>query len=339
MYQNLYIYKNDIMHSDIDSVDNNLSLQYMNLQQFQYVLAVVDNKNFETAAETCFVTQSTLSTMINRFEDEIGIKLFNRKTKPVSITQEGVKVIERLRIIQKEIDSLNNVVQELKGEMVGELKIGVIPTIAPDLLPLFLLKFAEEFPKVKMIVQEMTTAEIQKALKSRALDVGILAIPLVDADLIELELYKEPFMMYDWSANVKKETIAIKELDYSKLWLLEEGHCLRTQVQHICELSNDSGEKNLNIEFKAGSLGSLLRFTKANKGITILPYLSALELSEIDREKLTPFTNPVPARSVGLVTHRHFVKMKLLEKLQEIIQQTVTSYFPLDLETTILKPF
>ena len=110
----------------------------MNIQQFQYVLAVVEFKHFETAAETCCITQSTLSTMINRFEDEIGIKVFNRKTKPVSITKEGSQIIERLRIIQKEIDALNNVVQELKGEMIGELRIGIIPTIAPDLLPLFL---------------------------------------------------------------------------------------------------------------------------------------------------------------------------------------------------------
>ena len=113
----------------------------MNIQQFQYVLAVVDSKNFEDAAERCFVTQSTLSTMIGRYEDEIGVKIFNRKTKPVSITSEGVKIIDRLRIIISEIESLSNVVQELKGEMVGELKIGIIPTVAPYLLPLFLSKF------------------------------------------------------------------------------------------------------------------------------------------------------------------------------------------------------
>jgi LysR family hydrogen peroxide-inducible transcriptional activator len=159
----------------------------MNIQQFQYILAVVEHKHFETAAETCFITQSTLSTMINRFEDEIGIKIFNRKTKPVSITKEGTELIQQIRIIKKEIDSLDNIVQELKGETVGELRIGIIPTIATDLLPLFLSDFANNFPKVKIIVQEMTTLEIQKSLKNRMLDVGILAIPLKDKELVELD--------------------------------------------------------------------------------------------------------------------------------------------------------
>ena len=308
----------------------------MNIQQFQYILAVVEHKHFETAAETCFITQSTLSTMINRFENEIGIKIFNRKTKPVSITKEGTELMKQIRMIKKERDSLDNIVQELKGETVGELRIGIIPTIATDLLPLFLSDFANNFPKVKIIVQEMTTLEIQKSLKNRMLDVGILAIPLKDKELVELDLYIEPFLMYDCSLNKKKRTITIEELDYSKLWLLEEGHCLRTQVQQICDLSNKEEDKN--IEFKAGSLGSLIRFTKANKGVTILPYLSSLELNKDDKEKLVPFTYPIPVRSIGLITHKHFVKKKLLNHLQETIQNAVIPLIPDTSEIKILKP-
>ncbi|OUU00053.1 MAG: hypothetical protein CBB92_04670 [Flammeovirgaceae bacterium TMED32] len=300
----------------------------MNIQQFKYVLAVVELKHFETAAEACFVAQSTLSTMINKFEDEIGIKIFNRKTKPVSITAEGAQIIKRLRIIQKEMDALDNVVQELKGEMTGELRIGIIPTTAPDLLPLFLSKFASGFPKIKMIVQELTTLEIQKALKNRMLDVGILAIPLEDDELVELNLYSEPFLFYDCSTEKVKSTIAIQELDYSKLWLLEEGHCLRTQVQNICELSDKSQEKQINIEFKAGSLDSLLRFTKASEGVTILPYLASLALSKSDQKKLTPFKFPTPVRSIGLVTHKHFAKKQLLNQLQAIIKQVILPLIP-----------
>ena len=135
----------------------------MTIQQFKYVLAVVDLKNFEAASERCFVTQSTLSTMISRFEDEIDVKIFNRKTKPVSITLEGEQIINRLRIVIHEVESLKNVIQELKGEMVGELRIGVIPTVAPYLLPLFLTKFASRFPKINIIIKEMTTTQIQEA--------------------------------------------------------------------------------------------------------------------------------------------------------------------------------
>jgi len=125
----------------------------MNLHQFKYVLALAQKRHFEMAAEECCVTQSTLSTMIGRLEEEIGIKIFNRKTKPVSITEEGELILERLLIIDKEIEALQNAVQELKGEMKGELRIGIIPTVAPYLLPLFLSKFANKFPGVKIVVQ------------------------------------------------------------------------------------------------------------------------------------------------------------------------------------------
>jgi LysR family hydrogen peroxide-inducible transcriptional activator len=236
------------------------------------------------------------------------------------------------------MDALDNVVQELKGEMTGELRIGIIPTTAPDLLPLFLSKFASDFPKIKMIVQELTTLEIQKALKNRMLDVGILAIPLEDDELVELNLYSEPFLFYDCSTEKIKSTIAIQELDYSKLWLLEEGHCLRTQVQNICELSDKSQEKHVNIEFKAGSLDSLLRFTKATKGVTILPYLASFALSKSDQKKLIPFKFPTPVRSIGLVTHKHFVKKQLLNQLQAIIQQVILPLIPKNHSTKQFNP-
>jgi len=310
----------------------------MNIQQFQYVLAVVDSKNFEDAAERCFVTQSTLSTMIGRYEDEIGVKIFNRKTKPVSITSEGVKIIDRLRIIISEIESLSNVVQELKGEMVGELKIGIIPTVAPYLLPLFLSKFANRFPNVKIIVKEMPTNQIQEALKNRSLDIGLLAIPLTDNDLVEQELYKEPFLVYDCSGKKSNSKISVEKLDYSKLWLLEEGHCLRTQVFQICELSSQNPKRNLNFEFESGSMGSLLNFTKASKGITIIPYLASLGLPTDDFISLVEFDHPMPVRSVGLITHKFFVKKQLAKELQETIQESVKALIPEIIDSQMMNP-
>lgn len=311
----------------------------MNIQQFQYILALEEYRHFETAANKCFVTQSTLSTMINRFEEEIDIKIFNRKTKPVSITNEGAQIIERLKIINNEIDFLDNVIQELKGEMTGELRIGIIPTIAPYLLPVFLPKFASEFPKIKMILEEMTTADIQKALKLRTLDIGVLATPLEDNQLLELDLYSEPFYIYDCSLySNKPKSIELNKLDYSKLWLMQEGHCLRTQVQQICDLSNKTAKRKINFEFKAGSIDSLLRFTKACEGITILPYLTTLELSEEDKKNIIPFTLPNPVRTIGLVTHRHFVKKRLFNRLQEIIKESVKSIIPFGDNEMVMKP-
>jgi len=310
----------------------------MNIQQFQYVLAVVDSKNFELAAEKCFITQSTLSTMIGRFESEIGIKIFNRKTKPVSITKEGAQIVKRLRIVDSEVESLKNVIQEIKGEMVGELRIGIIPTIAPYLLPLFLQKLAHRFPQVKIIVKEIPTAQITESLKNRSLDIGLLALPILDSELEEQELYVEPFLVYDCRDIKSPSRISINNLDYSKLWLLQEGHCLRTQVHQICDKSNKSSKCELNFEFESGSMDSLLRFTKYNEGMTIIPFLASLDFPIEDKRNILEFKAPIPSRSVGLIMHKFFVKKRLANELKKIIQDAVLELLPKIKETEIIKP-
>jgi LysR family hydrogen peroxide-inducible transcriptional activator len=212
--------------------------------------------------------------------------------------------------------------------MVGELKIGIIPTVAPYLLALFLTKFADRFPKINIVVREMTTAQIQEALKKRTLDIGLLAIPLEDDELVEQELYSEPFLVYDCRDEKSTSKITVTDLDYSKLWLLQEGHCLRTQIFKICELSNLKAKNNVNFEFESGSMGSLLNFTKASKGITIIPYLASFDLGNEDKRNIIEFESPIPVRSIGLLTHKFFVKKQLAKALQEIIQESVVGLFP-----------
>ncbi|MCP4522354.1 MAG: LysR family transcriptional regulator [Cytophagales bacterium] len=300
----------------------------MNIQQFQYVLAVVNSKNFEDAAETCCVTQSTLSTMINKFESEIGIRIFNRKTKPVTITVEGQQIIDRLKIITNEIDLLGNVIQEIKGEMVGDLKIGVIPTIAPYLLPLFIHDFAKYFPKVNITVKEMTTEQIEKELIFRNIDVGILALPLFNKELEETPIYNEPFFVYDCTGDKHDRGLSPDELDFSKICLLEEGHCLRTQIYSICELSSKKKQEQANLKLESGSIESLIRITEARKGLTILPHLAIHSLHENALESIVNFRKPIPARSIGLVTHKFFVKKSLKKSLVESIQHSVNDFIP-----------
>lgn len=295
----------------------------MNIQQFQYVLAVVHSKNFQLAAEKCCVTQSTLSTMINKLEDEIGIKIFNRKTKPVSITSEGEKIIERLRIIVNEIDQFDNLVQEIKGETVGNLKIGIIPTIAPYLLPLFINEFADKFPKVDIEIKELTTEQIQKNLLLRNLDIGILALPLEHKDFNEFPLYKEPFLVYDCTGNKIEGHLSPTDLDFAKICLLEDGHCLRTQVYDICQLSEQYVDRNMNLRFASGSMESLIKITESRKGQTILPYLASRSLTDISQKNIFQFKKPVPVRSIGLVTHHFFVKKSMKKALEEIIKNSV----------------
>lgn len=299
----------------------------MNIQQFQYILAVAETKHFEQAAQKCFIGQSTLSTMISKFEDELGIKIFDRKRKPLTITQEGAIVLEQVRLIKKEIDQLGELTKEIKGEVLGSLSISVIPTIAPFLLPLFLQDFAKKFPNVNIQVKEQTTSEIVRQIKSRELDIGILSTPLLDPDLIEIDLYDEPFVFYD-SENSGDEKLISSDLDVSKLCLLEEGHCMRTQVVNLCDIHKMKLKNTLNFDYKAGSIDSLLRFVRANRASTLLPFLSTLDLSKEEEAKLAQFTDPVPYRSIGLVVHRHFVKKRILEALMQSITTEVSKKLP-----------
>lgn len=310
----------------------------MNIQQFKYLLEVADNRHFETAARKCFISQSTLSTMIGRFEDELGMRVFNRKTKPVSITPEGEKILERVRIIQHEIDSMKNMTQEMKGQQVGELRLGVIPTVSPSLLPLILPQLMVQFPNVKFIVQEMTTAEIQKGLLLRNIDMGILALPLEDGELDEYPLYKEPFLLYDCTRENEDDKASFNRLDYSKLCLLQEGHCLRTQVKKICDLSDKFASKETNFKIESGSLGSLLRLTHSIKGVTIIPYLASMDLPDKINCRLIEFEDPMPVREVGLVTHKFFVKKGLLEDIAGLIVQSVKNVLPVSKKEQVLEP-
>ncbi len=295
----------------------------MNLQQIDYILAVAETRNFSKAADKCYITQSTLSAMIGKFEEETGIKIFDRKTQPVSITKEGTKIIRQLKNISKELDALYETVQSLKGELSGELKMGIIPTVAPFILPEFLNDFARKFPKVSISVSEMTTNTITELLIKRELDIGILAVPLNKRELREIPLYNEPFVLYDCSKKRAKKYTNLKDVDLNNFWLLEEGHCLSTQVKTICDIDNSVSKDNVNFEFKAGSIDSLIRFVKVNKGITILPYLASLEFSSQEYKRVTQFRPPVPVRTIGLVVHVHFVKEKILNLLELEIKDKI----------------
>lgn len=295
----------------------------MNIQQLQYVLAVAEYRHFEQAADKCCITQSTLSTMISKLEDEIGIKIFDRKKKPVQLTNEGALIIGQIKNITAQIDQLQELTKEIKGEIAGSLTLSVIPTIAPFLLPLFLQDFALKFPNLQITVREETTTEIERKLKSRELDIGIVSIPLNNAELLEYRLYDEPFLYFD-ALQTSKKTIKARKIKLDNLCLLEDSHCMRTQVLQFCDFISEQSNTILNFEYKAGSIDSLLRFVKANNAATLLPLLAVRDFSKSEKLHLRNFDAPVPYRSVGLVVHRHFVKKKLLHVLQQEIMQKVT---------------
>ncbi len=290
----------------------------MNIQQFDYILALAKYRHFEKAASSCFISQSTLSTMIFKFEDEIGVQIFDRKTRPVGITKEGTLIISQLKQITYEISQLEELGREIKGENIGTIHLGCIPTVAPFLLPLVLSDFAKTYPGLNIQVKEASTDTIMRQLQSRDIDIGIVSPPLADSDLVEYPLYEEAFVYFDMS-NEGTNQISIGELKPDNFWLMEESHCMREQVVNICDFETRNALASHNIVFKAGSIDSLIRFTKASGGTTLLPLLSLSDFYPKDLKHIRFFNEPVPKRMIALVTHRHFVKQHILRLLQDAI--------------------
>ena len=296
----------------------------MNLQQLEYVIAVDKYRHFAKAAESCFVTQPTLSMMIQKLEEEFELKIFDRAKKPVEPTKEGMEIITRAKELLARASSLKAFATELKGEIAGELHLGIIPTLAPYLLPLFLKSFAEKNPDLKVFIKEMVTNEIIEKLKTGELDIGLLATPLSEASISEHPVFYEEFYAYSSviSTSNKKKLLLPVEIDLNQLWLLEEGHCMRNQVFNLCELKKQD-IKSDKLHYEAGSIETLINLVDNSSGITIVPYLATLLLKSSQQKNLQQFADPKPVREISLVTIKDFPRKKLLENLGNSIIEVV----------------
>lgn len=301
----------------------------MNIQQLEYIIALEKYRHFQKAADDCYITQATLSTMIKKLEDEMGMVIFDRKKQPLQPTEAGYLILEQAKIILKEVAILNNISNDMKGEIKGDLHIGVIATLSPFLLPLFLPNFLSQNPLVKVFIKEITTEEILNQLQNGKLDVGIVATPLDAENIITQHLFYERFLVYvsNNEKKIKKKFILPEEIDINRLLLLEEGHCLRSQVMNLCELRKKSAVLN-NLEFEAGSIDSLLRMVDVNNGITILPELAAIGFARNRLNQVHEFKAPVPVREISLITGKHFIKRKLKDALATTIVNAVENWLP-----------
>lgn len=308
----------------------------MNLQQLEYVLAVDRYRHFARAAEHSNVTQPTLSMMIMKLEEELGVKIFDRKKSPVETTPEGKEIIDRATQILADVSRLKEYVQGIRLDVSGEVNLAIIPTLAPYLLPLFLPSFIEKYPAIKMNIRELVTPDLVAALKSGTIDIGLLATPLNDDRLIEHPVFYEEFFAYvsENERAYKKKYVLPKDIDLSKLWLLEEGHCLRNQVFNLCELKQKDVESD-RVHYQAGSLETLKNLVDHNKGITILPYLATVGLSRQQQQQLREFAPPKPVREISLVVNSNFSRKGILAALKAEIDK----YVPVTTATkkTVLK--
>ncbi len=268
----------------------------------------------------------------------MGFKIFAREKKPVRLTSEGMKLINQFKILDNEYEKLFELFEATKDEFHGTLKIGIIPTLAPFLLPLFLDKINVKFPNLNLEINEITTHEIQSKLKLREIDLGLISIPIDDKELNQQSLFKEEFLVYDTRAKIRQpKRYRINDIDISNLWLLEESHCITSQIGKICQLKKDWKSMS-NVKLMSGSILSLLELVKLKKGITLLPKLATLN-SIVEQEWVYPLERPVPVREVGIVTLKSFLKKKLYHILIEEIMDAVAPVLSQHELERIVEPF
>lgn len=294
----------------------------MTLIQLQYLLAIAQHRNFTLAAEKCFVTQPTLSMQIQKLEAELGVALFDRSSHPISLTPMGEKIVEKSKDIISGVDKIKDFIAQKKGVFAGEFRVGIIPTVMPSLLPLFLNRFVSLYPEINLKIEEFTTKTILTRLREYKLDAAIVATPIEEDGITGKVLYYEPFVAYvspKHKLSPSKREISVEDFIDDHLLLLEEGHCFRDNVLNLCK------EYNLNIkksfEIKSGSFEVLLNLCDMNMGITLLPYLHTLNMDPSKMENIRFFKDPKPAREVSLVYNNLEFKKHIINALHKVIEE------------------
>ncbi|MFK8284736.1 hydrogen peroxide-inducible genes activator [Capnocytophaga canis] len=295
----------------------------MTITQFQYVLAVAKHQNFSTAAENSFVTQPTLSMQIQKLEEELGVIIFDRTKKPLQPTDIGKQIIKQAQIIVNESERMSDIVAQQKGVIGGEFNVGIIPTVSPTLLPMFLTNFINKYPKVSLKIEEHSTKTLINYVEDGTLDAAILATPLHRPNIVEKPLFYEPFMAYIPNNHKlqNSKTITSDDLDINDILMLEDGHCFKDTVLNIC--NQDIVDSKKRFELKSGSFETLIRLANEGLGMTLLPYLHTLELKEEEKKNIHHFATPYPAREISLVHHKNELKAQNIKALHEVISGVV----------------
>lgn len=308
----------------------------MTLTQLSYIVAVDKYRHFATAAKKIYITQPTLSMQIQKLENELDVLIFDRSKSPVIPTEIGKEIIEHAKLILRGAKQIEDLVAANDGVLKGSFRIGIIPTIAPYLVPLFLKNFMDAYPEVDLIFEEALTTDVLNGLEEDYFDAGIIASPPTQT-IFELELFDEPFLGYLSAKHkfVNKEELQLGDLQNQELWLLNEGHCFRDQTLKICKQLNEQLVQGP-ITFESGNLETLKRLVESNFGITLMPYLA---LHDYDNRcangVVKEFEAPVPTRKIRLVYGREFLKLNLIEALADKIKESLPAELSKYSETVV----
>ncbi|MGD8427355.1 MAG: hydrogen peroxide-inducible genes activator [Balneolaceae bacterium] len=298
----------------------------MTLTQLSYVVAVDRYRHFATAADKSYVTQPTLSMQIHKLEDELGITIFDRSKSPVIPTEIGEKIIEEAKKMLKQSKHIEDLASLSDDELRGTFRIGIIPTIAPYLLPLFLRNFREKYPKVRLVFEEVITDKLLDLLDRDHLDIGVIATPVDRGHIFEEDLYYEPFLGYVSKDHplAQKKRLSVDDLEISNLWLLNEGHCFRDQTVKLCKKFRKDKLSDQEIEFESGNLETLKQLVEQNFGMTLLPYLAKNQIdAQCEKAHLRFFNSPVPRRKVRIVYAREYLKKNVIEAFKQEVLNSI----------------
>lgn len=300
----------------------------MTLTQLEYILAVGDTGSFSQAALQCHVTQPTLSMQIQKLEDELNVILFDRTKQPVRTTQIGELVLKQARIVVQGSQHIREIIDDTKGAISGTLRVGIIPTLAPYLLPLFLNRFMKKYANVHLVIDELETHSIVDKIRNNSLDLGIAVTPIDDINISQKALFYEPFVAYfaPGHALLQKKHIDESDLSLNEMLLLSEGHCFREQSLGLCK-SKKNLNNSANFSFEGGSLETLKKLVDQGDGFTLLPLLATDDVH--DKKRLKPFSAPVPTREVSVLHGPHFQRKAVLKAFTEIILQSLPKDIPL----------
>lgn len=297
------------------------------LIQLEYITAVDKIRNFARASDTCFVTQPTLSMQIKKLENDLGVLIFDRSKKPVIATEIGRLIIDQARVILHENTKVSQIINDFNQTISGKLKIGIIPTLAPYLLPLFAGNFRRKYSDVHLIVKELQTEEIAIQLLNDDLDAGIFVTPYNNPKIKEWPIFYEEMKIFASSGHLllNKSKILVKDVESSEIWLLSDGHCFRDQVVNLCSIPELPNNK-LPFEFEGGSLETLIKIIDREGGFTLLPELAVLEFSGEKTKQVKSFDSYTPLREVSLVFSRNFAKDRLIKLLHAEISASVPGH-------------
>lgn len=295
------------------------------ITQLEYIVTVDKMRHFGKAAKACHVSQPSLSMQIKKVEDEVEFPIFDRIKKPIVPTEKGALFIESAKAVLREHSRMMALAKKKESEVSGEFRLGIIPTVAPYLLPLFLDDFSKRYPAVRLRVDEMKTDNIIHELQRDMLDAGILATPLNEGGLTEKPLYYEKFSLYVAREHIlsRKKFLRERDLDGAEMWLLQDGHCLRNQMVRLCSLRQQKGVFK-NVQFEGGNLETLRYLVRKGHGYTLIPSLFVNTLSaEERRQYVRDFEVPVPTREVGLVFRRDQWKSDIIQAIAETVRDSL----------------